>query len=304
MNRDFSCMHIIGHHAARERLQGLAGHAECPQSFLFVGPESIGKRLSAIEFAWALLGRGGEFAGRTEEELVHPDIMLLEPERVTEKGKTREKNIPVEAIREAMNFLSRYPLSGQKRVLIIDDAHRLSRGAQNALLKTLEEPNPTSVLMLVTYDPSALLDTVHSRLQRLHFTFVAEHEVRAAFRLSSEQAFLYQLGRPGVIARALREPEEFAVICGALNQLFRIGELTLKDRLRLAEDLAKDSFSALRMFAWWIPSLRQRALESDRPEEVRSVYALLGQLGETERILRGTQANARLQLEKLFLNRV
>ncbi|MBP5993957.1 MAG: hypothetical protein KA731_03580 [Candidatus Moranbacteria bacterium] len=295
-------MHIVGHHAARERLQRLAGHTECPQSFLFVGPESIGKRLSALEFSWSLLGRGGEFAGRTEAELAHPDVMLLEPERVTEKGKTREKNIPVEAIREAMNFLSRYPLAGQKRVLIIDDAHRLSRGAQNALLKTLEEPNPTSVLILVTYDPSALLDTVHSRLQRQHFTFVAEEEMQAAFRLPSEQAFWYQLGRPGVVALALREPEEFTVMRGVLGQLFRIGELAQRDRMRLAEDLAKDSFSALRMFAWWIPSLRQRALETDRPEEVRSVYALLDQLGEMEKILRGTQANARLQLEKLFLS--
>lgn len=295
-------MHIIGHHTARERLERLAGHAECPQSFLFVGPESIGKRLAAFEFSWSLLGRGGEFAVRTEEELAHPDIMLLGPERVTEKGKTREKNIPVEAIREAMNFLSRYPLSGRKRILIIDDAHRLSRGAQNALLKTLEEPNPTSVLILVTHDPSALLDTVHSRLQRTHFTFVSEEEMRAAFQLPSEQAFLCRLGRPGVVASALREPEEFAIVQATLGQLFRIGDLTLQDRMRLAEDLAKDSFSALRLFAWWIPSLRQRALETDRPEEVRSAYVLLDRLVAIEKILRGTQANARLQLEKLFLN--
>lgn len=295
-------MHIIGHHTARERLQRLAGHIECPQSFLFVGPENIGKRLAALEFSWSLLGRGGEFASRTEEELAHPDIMLLGPERVTEKGKTRVKNIPVEAIREAMNFLSRYPLAGQKRVLIIDDAHRLSRGAQNALLKTLEEPNPTSVLILVTHDPSALLDTVHSRLQRTHFTFVAEGDMRAAFRLSSEQTFLYQLGRPGVIVLALREPEEFAAAHASLGQLFRIGDLALRDRMRLAEDLAKDSSAALRLFAWWIPILRQRAIETDRPEEVRSSYALLDRLVAVEGVLRGTQANARLQLEKLFLN--
>ena len=295
-------MHIIGHHIVRGRLQEMTAQAECPQSFLFVGPESIGKRLVALEFSWSLLGRGGEFSDRSEEELAHPDIMLLEPERITEKGKTREKNIPVEAIREAMNFLSRYPLVGQRRILIINDAHRLSRGAQNALLKPLEEPNPTSVLILVTHDPSALLDTVHSRLQRTHFTFVSDPEMQTAFRLPSEQTFWYQLGRPGVVARALREPEEFSTMRVLLGQLLRIGELTQRDRMRLAEGFSKDSFSALRMFAWWIPSLRQRALETDRPEVVRSTYTLLDRLVEMERILRGTQANARLQMEKLFLN--
>lgn len=295
-------MHIIGHYAVRKRLQELAGRAECPQSFLFVGPESIGKRLLALEFAWSLLGRSGEFSGRTEEDLVHPDIMVLQPERVTEKGKTREKNIPVEIIRDAMNFLSRYPLVGQKRVLIIDDAHRLSRGAQNALLKTLEEPNSTSILILVTHDPSALLDTVHSRLQRTHFAFVAEQEMQAAFQLPSEQSFLYELGRPGVVVLAEREPEEFATMLAVLTRLFQVGALTLGDRMRLAEDLAKDSFSALRMFEWWVPSLRQRALEAEKPEGTRDIYAVLEHLIETEKILRSTQANARLQLEKLFLN--
>lgn len=282
-------------------MRGFTERAECPQSFLFSGPESIGKRLAALEFSWSLLGHGGESADRSEEELAHPDIMMLQPERITEKGRTREKNIPVETVREAMNFLSRYPLAGQKRVLIIDDAHRLSRGAQNALLKTLEEPNPTSVLILVTHDPSALLDTVHSRLQRTDFTFVSEQEMRSAFQLPAEQAFLYQLGRPGVVTSALREPEEFAAIRASLTQLFRVGDLALRDRMRLADDLAKDSFSALRMFAWWIPSLRRRALEADRPEEVRSAYALISRIIEMEKILRGTQANARLQMEKLFL---
>lgn len=296
-------MHIIGHHVVRERLRKLAEHTECPQSFLFVGPESIGKRLSALEFAWSLMGRDGGFGDRTEEELVHPDIMVIEPERVTEKGKTREKNIPVEAIREAMNFLSRYPLSGQRRVLIIDDAHRLSRGAQNALLKTLEEPNPTSILILVTHDPAALLDTVHSRLQRTHFTFVPESEIAEVFRpVAGKQSFLYTLGRPGVIVLAERAPEDWKAVRVSLEQLFRLEELSAGERMRLAEDLARDSFSALRLFEWWIPSLRQRALEADHPTTVRALYSLLENLSETEKILRGTQANARLQLEKLFLN--
>lgn len=293
-------MRIIGHRVIQERLDRLAGEQSHPQSFLFVGPESVGKRLVALRFAWTLLGRGGEFDSRKEEDFMHPDIALLAPERVTEKGKTREKNIPVEAVRENIGFLSRYPLVGKKRIFIIDDAHRLSHGAQNALLKTLEEPNETSVLILVTHDAAALLDTVHSRLQRVLFSPVTEEEMAELGPLDHADRFLLSFGRPGIVVKALRDTEGFSTMKTLLRRLVNVRELSVSERLRLAEDLARESTSVSELLEWLAFSVRKRAYEEGY-DRIRGIYRFLEDIVKAQRVLRGTQANVRLQLEKLFL---
>lgn len=293
-------MRIIGHRVIQERLDRLAGEQSHPQSFLFVGPESVGKRLVALRFAWTLLGRGDEFDSRKEEDLTHPDIAFLAPERVTEKGKTHEKNIPVEAVRENIGFLSRYPLVGKKRILIIDDAHRLSHGAQNALLKTLEEPNETSVLILVTHDAAVLLDTVHSRLQRVSFSPVTGEEMTGLGSLDHADRFLLSFGRPGIVVKALRDTEGFSTMKTLLRRLVNVRELSVSERLRLAEDLARESASVSELLEWLAFSARKRAYEEGH-DRVREACQFLEDIVKAQRVLRGTQANVRLQLEKLFL---
>ncbi|MBP6889367.1 MAG: hypothetical protein KBC19_02100 [Candidatus Moranbacteria bacterium] len=293
-------MQIIGHQGVQTRLNTLAALPEHPQSFLFVGPESVGKKLVALRFAWMLLGQSDAFDLREENELLHPDISFLEPERVTEKGKTREKNIPVEAIREGIVFLSRYPLVGKKRILIINDAHRLSHGAQNALLKTLEEPNNTSILILVTHDAAALFDTVHSRLQHVHFSLVNHEEMREIGVLSQENQFLFSFGRPGIIKMALQNTEEFLAMKVFLEQLSNLSQLSLVRRLRLAEELAKESAFVVRLLEWLTSTVRQTA-QRGTLDQIRTAYFFLEHIQKTQRTLSNTQANTRLQLEKLFL---
>lgn len=292
-------MRIIGHHGVRTRLSKLVTLPDSPQSFLFVGPESVGKRLVALQFAWTLLGQRDVFDFR-EEDTSHPDILLLAPEQVTEKGKTREKNIPVEAIREGITFLSRYPLVGKRRILIINDAHRLSQGAQSALLKTLEEPNETSILILITHDAAALLDTVHSRLQRISFSLVPAEEMRMLGVLDQENQFLFAFGRPGIIQMALQDTEGFSSMKVFLERLSRLRQLSLAERLRLAEDLAKESDLVIRLLEWLVAIVRKEA--QNDAVSIQTTYFFLEALRNTQHILRSTQANTRLQLEKLFLN--
>ena len=294
-------MHIVGHRVIQERLDRLVGERTHPQSFLFVGPEGVGKRLVSLRFAWMLLGQGDAFGLREEEDLSHPDISFLAPERVTEKGKTREKSIPVEAIRESIGFLSRYPLVGEKRILIIDDAHRLSHGAQNALLKTLEEPNETSVLILVTHDAAALLDTVHSRLQRVPFSLVAKEEMLALGTLRPEDQSLFSFGRPGIIGMALRGTEEFSATKVFLRRLSNLQELSVSDRLRLAEDLSQEGAPVTRLLEWLLSVAHESTRNESSRVRIRMTYSFLEDILKVQRVLRGTQANVRLQLEKLFL---
>ena len=93
---------------------------------------------------------------------VHPDVPIVEP---AETGLIR-----VDQVREVIDRAAYRPFEGKRRVIIIDDADALLPQAQNALLKTLEEPTASSVFILVTTRPDVLLPTVRSRCIRLTFT--------------------------------------------------------------------------------------------------------------------------------------
>ena len=92
---------------------------------------------------------------------VHADVLLVEP---GESG-----TIKIDQVREAIDRAAYRPFEGRRRVVIVDDADALNAEAQNALLKTLEEPPAASTFVLVTSRPDMLLPTVLSRCQRLRF---------------------------------------------------------------------------------------------------------------------------------------
>lgn len=163
-----------------------------PPSLIFAGPEGVGKRLAAIALAQLLNcpspvdavfesadghgDPGRDACGTCPSCLrigrgVHADILLLEP------GDTG--SIKVDQVREAIERTAYRPFEGRKRVVIIDEADAALGEAQNALLKTLEEPPPASTFVLVTSRPDVLLPTVRSRCQRLRFGAVEPAEIAA-----------------------------------------------------------------------------------------------------------------------------
>jgi DNA polymerase-3 subunit delta' len=89
-------------------------------------------------------------------------------------------SIKIEQVREIVDRAAYRPFEGRRRVVIIDEADALVPAAQNALLKTLEEPPPSSVFMLITSRPDMLLPTVRSRCPRLRFRPLSTDEVAAA----------------------------------------------------------------------------------------------------------------------------
>ena len=176
---------IVGHRRLVALLSRAVAHDSLPPSLLLAGPAGVGKRRTAMAIAEAVnclspresdtLERDacGECAAcRRIQRGVHPDVMLIEP------GDTG--SIKIEQIRDAVDRAGYRPFEARRRVVIIDEADALVDAAQNALLKTLEEPPSASIFILVSSMPDALLATVRSRCPRLRFAPLHASEVTDA----------------------------------------------------------------------------------------------------------------------------
>ena len=173
---------ISGH----RHLFGMMGRAvergTLPPSLVFAGPDGVGKRRAAVALAQLLNCLSprhepapdacGECAAcRRIARGVHADVLVVEP------GDTG--SIKVDQVRDAVERSAYRPFEGRRRVVIVDDADAVLPEAQNALLKTLEEPPAASTFILVTSRPDMLLPTVRSRCQQTRFGRLAPADVAA-----------------------------------------------------------------------------------------------------------------------------
>jgi DNA polymerase III subunit delta' len=173
---------VRGHDGVVESLRNSLRQGRLPHALLFVGPGGIGKRTFARKLAQALLCET-----RAESDLdpcetcpgclqveagTHPDFI--------EAGKPEDKHeLPISVIRELCDQFALKPARGGRKVAILDDADDLNDEASNAFLKTLEEPPPLALLILIGTSPELQLETIVSRCQVLRFDPLIESEIAA-----------------------------------------------------------------------------------------------------------------------------
>ena len=182
---------LIGQDRAVELLRAAVAADRLHHAWIFRGPEGVGKMTAARAFAGLLLdpeagpdltGRFGVDPGSQTQRLLaagaHPDFGVVTKELATQsrvdtvrrqKQRTIPKEVAVEFLVEPIALAPSMGGGLAKRVFVVDEAELLSREAQNAILKTLEEPPPGSVVILVTPREHALLPTIRSRCQRVAF---------------------------------------------------------------------------------------------------------------------------------------
>ncbi len=174
----------IGHRPIRERLLERIQAGRIGGSLLFAGPDGIGKRRVALELAQRELcfrrTACGDCEGcrmfRGEIPVELPNLLRIAPEGkagLIRIGAIREDDLVEGGV---IAWAHRSPPPGCHRWILVEDAHRLNGASANMLLKTLEEPPPSTVFLLVTHRPEAMLQTIRSRCERIPFKALPDAE--------------------------------------------------------------------------------------------------------------------------------
>ncbi len=197
---------LVGNSRVRDALTRAVSRDRLPHALLFVGPEGVGKRTFALELAKAVTCHApvrGDACGACHSCLLaasgeHPDIRVYAPDGAFVK---------IAQMRDLAREAQYQPFDGRRRVFVVDGAHQMREEAANAILKTLEEPPATSLIVLVTDQPYALIETIRSRCQTLRFAPVEAAEVErylaARFKRPSDETRLIARVADGRIGRAL-----------------------------------------------------------------------------------------------------
>ena len=158
---------ILGHEQIKEHFQNAAATGKVSHAYILSGEAGMGKKTLANAFAMTLLcEEGGKepcmhcHACKQVLSGNHPDLIYVTHEKPASMG--------VDDIREQINdTIMVRPYSSQYKIYIVDEAQKMTVQAQNALLKTIEEPPAYAVIMLLTTNPDAFLQTILSRCVQL-----------------------------------------------------------------------------------------------------------------------------------------
>ena len=166
---------IIGNDGVKELLNNSISTNSVLHSYMFVGPDGIGKKLFAIDFSEMILCLNDNKACGNCDSCVkfsgnsHPDFEIVD----SEDGKS----IKIGQIRLLQEQIAEKPIVSDKKIYIINNADLMTTEAQNCLLKTLEEPPEYAVIILILSNETKLLNTIKSRCTKIHFQKLSNEDL-------------------------------------------------------------------------------------------------------------------------------
>lgn len=297
---------FIGNAKAINLLNKAIENGKISQAYLFSGPESVGKFTLAKIFASSLILEQDTLnSDNISLEITSrniPDMLIIKPEIEEKKGIVKEKELKVEHIRRAQKDLSLFPYSGKYKVAIIDNAHKMTVSAQSALLKTLEEPNETSVIILVTHNDSKIIPTIKSRCQKVNFFLASPGEIERMIGKdkNAKEIGILSMGRPGLAFELQGDNEKLEARKNDLEYLKKFQEAGINERLKLAEKMASDTAKAVKKLEFWTWVIRLESLKNDNRQGFFS-FKTIEKIEKSLETMKDTNANTRLVIENLLL---
>ncbi len=301
---------IIGHQKQWNFLTRSVKENRLSHAYLFFGPSHIGKKKVAIEFAKylnCLNRRDWQPCNQCKicyqiEKKIWPNLVFLEP-------KVSKSIIPIEEIREVKKKLALSAQDDLWKVVIIDEAHKLSFDAQSALLKQLEEPKGKVVIILISEYPYKILPTVVSRCQKIKFEPVSNQslsQVTSCLRNVEGQNIKFLNEKVGLILNTAFDRNILEETQKKIKEINQLRGQSIYFKFKYAREIAKTE-NIEKILEIWLAYFRELMYKELIGQNKGNTWTkaqlqrILTNLQEIYYLITTSNVNPELALELLFL---
>lgn len=290
MNKVDFFANLVGQTQIKEILGRGIESGELAQTLIFVGKAGIGKKSTAFMLADALHEGRGE---------VHPDTFVFSKILAEKRAQADKKTGEIKkAVDEIIRFLEMTPIQSKYKVAIIDDADTLSISAQNALLKTLEEPRADTIMILVTEDEGRLLPTIVSRSRVVRFSPLTNEDIKKVVPKVSSEILDLADGSIG-FAKIMVEHEDIWLELNRMRDFWLdIKNADTESKISWA-DIKKSREDAIKFLEIGLTVIRNRWLKHPTLPDARTIWLIQRTINQIK-----DNINARVAIEALLLTPV
>lgn len=294
---------IIGNQRVADMLEKSYKSGKLAHAYLFEGPEHMGKKMLALNFCRMIL------EDNRENICQNADLTIISP-------SDDEKQITIEEIRNLERSLSFCPYSSKYKIAVIEQAEKINKAAANALLKTLEEPSKTTILILLTSNSKNILDTIKSRCQILKFlpvkkTLLEKFLKNKVSDLSEAEKIIELSGyKPGKIIEFVSNRKKIAELTESINNFSSIIGKDENEKLDEAEIIAKKELGEIvNLLDLWTIYFRKLLIKEYKKQNQIQVSKNvlirtkegIDLINKTKEDILTKNINTRLAIENLFL---
>lgn len=230
---------ILGNEKIKELLVQANKNKKISHSYMFIGTEGIGKKIIAKEFAKMILCTSeNQYCGKCKSCIEfntnnNPDFKIIEPDG---------NSIKIEQIRDFQTKVLEKPIISGRKVYIINDSDKMTKEAQNCLLKTLEEPPEFITIILIASNESSFLTTIKSRCMIIHFDKIPNGKIEKFlednYQTKIDSSTMIQAFQ-GSIGKAIQLREKKEQYEKVEEILYNLEKTDKVDILKMAEGLYK-----------------------------------------------------------------
>ncbi len=280
-----------------------------PHAMLFSGPELIGKKKIALEFIKSIFCKESCqncYSCKSIDSNSFPDLNIVEP---------IEGNIAIEELRNFIQKLSLKSYNNGLKVGIINDAHLMKKDAQNALLKTLEEPKGGTLIILISHHPEMILKTVRSRLINMKFSLAPNKEIEdylislGASEEKAKEITLISSGQVGKAVNFYNDPLKVNFLRESIEDIISLTKSEMYKRFEYAKKFKEENDKIVEILEIWERFFRKEMMSkifnnnsSLNNYSFDKIKEIVKEIEKTKYLIESSNINKKMALENLLIS--